>query len=455
LSGAGQTALAALLEQMQDAWRQVRLFGGTGQMPDWPAAGFALQMQETPALSAAPCTWAWQLPPANPFLGSAPTAVPALGIAVRVRWLPAPATGGQGVLYWRCCLAERVDAVELQALLGVALRSLEADAAEVGVALQLVARDDGWQLSLHGPAGLLPAVMQQVLPVLLRPAPAAWQQGRREARQAAAQAQAEMPFRQLLRRLPELFEPPGRECAALTPQSLHECYREARFDGLGVGIDAAGQAEVERLFRSVAPLHTAEAPAMGPAGRYWQDAAIACSDSALLLFCPLPATDAATEAAWRLLAQSCQGAFFQRLRSELQLGYAVFCGFRQVQAHRGILFAVQSPHASAEKILGHIETFLRLQGERLAALDEQALALMIGELRRQAQTNSPQELAERHWQAHLAGLPVQHERAVLRALTALQRPQLLAAHRQLSQARGGWRVLATAVKPASGWSTPS
>jgi secreted Zn-dependent insulinase-like peptidase len=176
----------------------------------------------------------------------------------------------------------------------------------------------------------------------------------------------------------------------------------------------------------------------------------------LLLFCPLPATDAATEAAWRLLAQACQGAFFQRLRSELQLGYAVFCGFRQVQAHRGILFAVQSPHASAEQILGHIEAFLQVQGERLAALDEQALALMAAELRRQmlAQTSSPQELAERHWQAHLAGLPVQHEMAVLQALAALGRPQLLAAHQQLSQAQGSWRVLATAAKPASGWSTP-
>ncbi|MNF47843.1 Protease 3 precursor [compost metagenome] len=455
LSGAGQTALAALLEQMQDARRQIRLFGGSGQMPDWPAAGFALQMQETPPLCAAPRTWAWRLPPANPFIAPAAAAVPALDIAARVRWLPAQAAGGQGVLYWRCRLAERVDVVLLQALLGVALGNLAADAAEVGVALHVVARDEGWQLSLHGPAALLPAVMQQALPVLLRPAPDAWPQGRREARQAAAQAQAEMPFRQLLKRLPELFAPPRRECAALTPQHLHECYRQARFDGLGMGIDATEQLAIERLFRSVAALHSAETPAMGPAGRYWQDAAIDCSDSALLLFCPLPAADAATEAAWRLLAQLCQGAFFQRLRSELQLGYAVFCGFRQVQAHRGILFAVQSPHASAEQVLGHIEAFLQAQGQRLAALDDRALARVADELRRQAQAGSPQELAERHWQAHLAGLSAQHEMDVLQALATLDRSQLLGAHRQLSEAQGGWRVLANAATPASGWSSPS
>lgn len=457
LSGAGQAALAELLEQLQDPRRLLMLFGSPQPMPSWPAPGFILHMQPEAPVNPAPRPWLWQLPPANPFLAPAATVLPALGIAARLRWLPAPATEGgcgQAMLYWRCWLAERVDAAELQGLLRVALRTVEADAAEAGVALQLAGRDDGWQVSLQGAAELLPTVLQVVLATLLCPEPGAWRQGPREARQAAIQAQSEMPFRQLLRRLPELFAPPGGECVGLSPQRLHECYRQARFDGLGVGMAPAGQAEVERLFSSVAPLHAPEAPQVGPAGRYWQDAAIDCSDSALLLFCPLPAADAATEAAWRLLVQACQGAFFQRLRSELQLGYAVFCGFRQVQAHRGILFAVQSPHASAEQILGHIEAFLQVQGERLAALDEQALALMAAELSRQDQTSSPQALAEQHWQAHLAGLPVQHERAVLQALTALQRPQLLAAHRQLSQAQGSWRVLANAAKPASGWSTP-
>lgn len=460
LSTVGQAALAGLLAQMQDARRLLQLFASTRPMPSWPAPGFALQMQETPPVSAAPCTWAWQLPPANPFFDPATVAMPALGIALRMRWLPAAAAGegapgvaGQAGLYWRCWLAERVDAGELQALLRVALRTLEADAAEVGVAVQLTARDDGWQLSLQGSAGLLPAVVQQVLPALLCPALVAWQQGPREARQATIQTQAEMPFRQLLGRLPELFAAPRRECAALTAQRLHECYRLARFDGQGVGMAAAGQAEIERLFSSVAPLNPPEPPAMGPAGRYWQDAAIDCSEAALLLFCPLPTADAATEAAWRLLAQFCQGAFYQRLRSELQLGYAVYCGFRQVQAHRGIVFVVQSPHASAEQILGHIEAFLQIQGERLAALDDQALALTAAELSRQA-PSSPQDLAEQHWQAHLAGLSAAHETAVWQALATLERPQLLAAHRQLSQAQGSWRVLATAAKPAAGWSSP-
>ncbi|MDO9623973.1 MAG: pyrroloquinoline quinone biosynthesis protein PqqF [Pseudomonas sp.] len=457
LSGAGQAAVAGLLEQMQDSRRMIMLCGSAQPRPGWPTPGFPLQMQEMLPVKAAPWSWVWQLPPANSFLEPVAAVAHALDMAAGVRWLPASVADGQAVLYWRCWLSERVDAAELQALLTVALRAIEADAEEVGVTLQLVARDDGWQLSLQGPAGLLPAVMQQALPALLCPAPGAWRQRQREARHAMAQEQAELPLRQLLRRLPELFAPPAGECAALTPQRLGEHYLQARFDGLGVGVDVAGQAAIEGLFSSVTALRAPDGPQALSGGRYWQEVTIDCSDSALLLFCPLPATDAVTEAAWRLLAQSCQSAFFQRLRSELQLGYALFCGFRQVHAQRGILFAVQSPHATAEQVLGHIETFLQLQGERLTALDEQALVRMTAELRRQAlaQASSLQEFAEQHWQAHLAGLPAQHEMAVLQALAALGRPQLLAAHCQLSQAQGSWRVLATAAMPASGWSSAS
>ncbi|NIU63545.1 MAG: hypothetical protein GWN66_23725, partial [Pseudomonas stutzeri] len=46
------------------------------------------------------------------------------------------------------------------------------------------------------------------------------------------------------------------------------------------------------------------------------------TETALVLFCPLPARTPAVEAAWRQLARLMEGAFFRRLRSELQLGYA-------------------------------------------------------------------------------------------------------------------------------------
>ncbi|WP_371922949.1 hypothetical protein [Pseudomonas sp. 2FG] len=78
-------------------------------------------------------------------------------------------------------------------------------------------------------------------------------------------------------------------------------------------------------------------------------------------FCPLPDQRAASEVVWRLVALLLESAFFQRLRSELQLGYAVFCGFRQVGTRQGLLFAVQSPTVDAAEILRHIEAFLAAQ----------------------------------------------------------------------------------------------
>lgn len=445
--------VAALLAQMQQASRRIQLVADTAPMPDWPAAGFALQMRREAPLAAAPRAWAWQLPAANVFTQT-PVALPdTIAVPAQLRWLPAPMTdtSGQGVLHWRCLFIERIAAAPLQALFRVALRALEADAAEVGVVLQITSVEDAWQLSLRGPATLLPRVLGEALPLLLDPPAGAWRQSLRQAREEAAQDATEMAFRQLLRRLPELFSVPGN-CAQPTPYALRERYRQARFEGLGVAFEATGRSEIEQLLANVAPLAAAEPPVQPSAGRYWRDAAIRCEDSVLLLFCPQPAADAASEAGWRLLAQLYQGPFFQRLRSELQLGYAVFCGFRQVQERRGILFAVQSPQASPAEILAHIEAFLLAQGERLAALDEQSLRGASDELCRQLQGANSAEFAEQRWQFHLAGLPEQHDAALQQALAAISHHDLLYCQRQLSLAQGGWHVLANAAPPNADWS---
>ncbi|CAM5563084.1 Coenzyme PQQ synthesis protein F OS=Stutzerimonas stutzeri OX=316 GN=pqqF PE=3 SV=1 [Stutzerimonas stutzeri] len=92
--------------------------------------------------------------------------------------------------------------------------------------------------------------------------------------------------------------------------------------------------------------------------RLWWCLGEPAAETAVLLFCPLPTRDARQEATWRALARTMESGFFRRLRSELQLGYAVFCGFRQFGEHAGILFAVQSPSATAAQIVAHIEEFL-------------------------------------------------------------------------------------------------
>jgi coenzyme PQQ biosynthesis probable peptidase PqqF len=457
LSREGQGALSAVLAQMRMPQRWITLLGGRRAQADWPIVGFSLRMALAPPLVAAARTWHWQLPVANPLLDPQPLAARACDSAALWRWLPAPGMagdrpgGGAGALHLRCCFADSVPAARMLAVAQATLRETLASAAEVGVTLQLAAQDDGLQLALRGPTALLPKVLERVLIQLPSPTPGTVRQA------AQGAAQAEMLFRQLLRRLPELFAPAACEPAALTPERLQGLYRQARFEGLGVGLSDARQAEIERLFSQVRPLPVPATPAPPGPGRHWMDAAIESSESALLLFCPQAAADASSEAGWRMLAQFYQGAFFRRLRSELQLGYAVFCGFRQVRGQRGILFAVQSPHASAQEILGHIEVFLQAQGERLAALDDAAVARLAAELRGQlaVQASSLYDYAEQHWQQHLAGLPEQHAAALGKALGAPSRTALLHCHRQLLQAQGGWWVLANAAGPASGWSPPS
>lgn len=103
---------------------------------------------------------------------------------------------------------------------------------------------------------------------------------------------------------------------------------------------------------------------------------------------------------YRLLAHRLQGPFYQRLRVELQLGYAVFSALRQVQGHTGLLLGVQSPKADPAQILEHMRCVVAGFTHDLTddAEARQALA---------AQFHEPDmgnaDVAEWAWQARLAG----------------------------------------------------
>lgn len=451
LSARGEHSLRVVLGQMQQPQRLIELLASAAEQPLWPTSGFALRMAGMPHGPAVAADWRWQLPAANPFFAaSSPPAAP-LSCSAQLRWLAAPAgqADGQGALYWRCCFAEPLPLHIVLAVAQEALRETQANAAQAGVSLHLSAASAGLQLVLQGPAEMLVRVTQQALPRLLEPEEAAWQLGLRQAQGNPQQGQ--MPIRQLLQRLPKLLQPPA--CASASLEQLQERYRQVRLEGLGVAIAPGGQRTLEALFATFADLVPAASERAVEAGRYWLHGSCDSAEAVLLLFCPQPAADAASEAGWRLLAHVYQGAFFQRLRSELQLGYAVFCGFRQVQGQAGILFAVQSPHASTEQILGHIEDFVQAQGERLAGLADGAIAEAVMQVQAQLQgaAGNLADFAEQQWLLHLAGLPASHAAAVVQALDRCGQQALLHSQVLLSQGRGGWRVLANSAPPASGW----
>ncbi len=219
-----------------------------------------------------------------------------------------------------------------------ALRPLCGQARLGGVEMGLEALGEDWSLSLLGPRDRLEAAVRPALARLLA-APPDWRaSGERLSSAERRRSATGLPIRQLLEALPGLLGEPLAEV---------DDWRRTRWDALVMQAAMPdprwmpGQAAGERL-----------EPMPPRPGRHRRELAMD-GESALLLFCPLPSPEVPMEAAWRLLARLHEPAFQRRLRDELQLGYALFCGFREVGARRGLLFAAQSPRACPERLLEH------------------------------------------------------------------------------------------------------
>ncbi len=310
-----------------------------------------------------------------------------------------------------------------------ALRPLCGQARLGGVEMGLEALGEDWSLSLLGPRDRLEAAVRPALARLLA-APPDWRaNGERLSSAERRRSATGLPIRQLLDALPGLLGEPLAEV---------DDWRRTRWDALVMQAAMPdprwmpGQAAGERL-----------EPLPPRPGRHRRELAMD-GESALLLFCPLPTQEVPMEAAWRLLARLHEPAFQRRLRDELQLGYALFCGFREVGARRGLLFAAQSPRACPERLLEHMETFLQRSAEALAQLPAQRLAglreALADDLRRAP--GSFAERARRAWAEHLGG-GAGRSRLLAEAALGLSGDDLLAAQARLLEARGGWWVLSS------------
>lgn len=440
-------ALSALLGQMR---RQRPLVLTCDRRPCEPrqAGGFPLHLDAEAPPRAEPRRWRWRQPEPNPWLRPAPAALPAVAIDPALRFLEQGDTPGPGALFLRWRLAETPPG--LWRALGAALRPTHWAARQAGVELHFEDGEGGWSLQLHGPTDLLPQVLEAFAGLLRAPPRRALAEALR--RQAdEADDGGEMPIRRLLRRLPRFWT--AESAAASGPQDLARAWHGARWDGLAAGLPAASSGRLQAALARLPgqPARGDRAGLAPGAGlRWWQ--AGDSGESALLLFCPLPASAPATEAAWRLLAQLMEGAFYRRLRSELQLGYAVSCGFRQVGGRSGILFAVQSSSASVGQLLAHVEAFLDERQAWLQALEAAPLAEERARVaaRLADAAGNPRELAEWAWQARLAGRGTGHPERVRAALERLRRDEAARQLAALRTAAGGWCALANAPPPP-GW----
>lgn len=102
-----------------------------------------------------------------------------------------------------------------------------------------------------------------------------------------------------------------------------------------------------------------------------------------------------------VIAQWLETPFYQKLRTEEQLGYIVNAGYSPLLEAPGIALLVQSPDVDSETVAEHMDTFLENAGQALEQLDDEALApyrRAVHDRLRQRDT-SLAGMANRYWQA--------------------------------------------------------
>ena len=150
-----------------------------------------------------------------------------------------------------------------------------------------------------------------------------------------------------------------------------------------------------------------------------------------------------------MLAHLAQTPFYQRLRGELQVGYAVFSGIRQFNGQTGLLFGVQSPDVALADLLDHIQAFIKQLPALINGSDELGNAALARQFSPQALPTS--QAAELLWQARLAGHGANYLEQLRELIQTRTRQHLVEAAAQLSQAAGGWRCLANGAPAGDHW----
>ena len=407
----------------------------------------------------------WQLPAPNPFLRSeapAPNAGLIRGQTSKHRGLRTfaqdrsrtrrehspmqfsqalPDHTDEGAVYLRWQLAASPHS-NLQANLETRLQPLREDARQAGIDFSFSASGNQWLLKMTGLQEPMPTILEHALKELTK--------SDADAPLPAPQKVALIPIRQLLQALPG-------HCLERTADSddLQQLWLGARWDGLATGLSAQTQAAMGFALSRVpgtADNQSTPAPSIH-AQHLWTAIDTQSNEHALLLFCPTATLDITDEAAWRLLAHICQTPFYQRLRVELQLGYAVFSALRQVHGQTGILFGVQSPTVAPVALLEHVKTFLADLPGMIERIDETTFVAQRQSLADQFDSATlPDTLAaELLWQAKLAGHSSDYLERLPRAILMIDRQALLAAAKRLIHADGGWRCLASGASPGSPW----
>ncbi|PQZ85036.1 MULTISPECIES: pyrroloquinoline quinone biosynthesis protein PqqF [Pseudomonas] len=402
------------------------------------------------ALPLAPSRHAWQMPPNNPFLR--PSVKEERAGLIRgqtsahrgLRTFAQDRSRGRkdaAALTFSQALAKDSDegALYLQwryAPTGLepALQPLREQARQAGVDISFETVGNDWQVKMSGLHEPMPAIVEALA------------QGLNQAQETPVAPAPLIAIRELLKALPAC-------CAGLTPKSDAASWTTARWQGLALGLPAACEAMIKsaalRLPGQPAMLERQPADVAGQ--RVWHAVHTDSVEAAVLLFCPTPSQTLADEAAWRLLGHLLQGPFYQRLRVELQIGYAVFSGVRQLNGQTGLLMGVQSPSVSLEGIVDHLQRFLTQLPQWISAQDvgNQTLAQQFS-----TQALPVAQAAELLWHAHLAGHGPRYLDDLQHLISTATHEDVQRAACQLNDASGGWHYVANGPCTANAAARP-
>lgn len=352
-----------------------------------------------------------------------------------------PDNTAEGAIYLRWRL-EAAPHPRLQQRLENSLQPLREDARQAGVDFSFSATGNEWLLKVTGLQEPMPTVLEHALKELTKPASGFLQEEQKST--------ALIPIKHLLKALPDhCLEHAG------VSDDLPQLWASARWEGQATGLSAQTQAAMGLALSRVPGAADTQpsSPTSINSQRLWTTLDTESSEHALLLFCPTASQDICDEAAWRLLAHVCQTPFYQRLRVELQLGYAVFSALRQIHGQTGILFGVQSPDTAPLKLLGHIEHFLSDLPGLVEGIDETTFIAHRQALADQFDIAALPlaQAAELLWQGKLAGHSSDYLTQLPLSILAIDRSALIATAHRLNNAEGGWRCLASSSEPEAPW----
>jgi coenzyme PQQ biosynthesis probable peptidase PqqF len=396
----------------------------------------------------------WRLPQRNRFLRPSRRPDQPVGAARAMRYAPgvdSSAHEAELLLRWHVGASHHNG---LWQVLDRGLQRIVHEARQAGVKVLFTRLGEDWQLRLSGIGEPMPSLLEHVLAILNAPPPEVW----RYAEPLAPPVQT--PIRELLRQLPEHCLGNVRATSRqhnedVQPGKLQKLWSVATWEGLAVGFGEAGASALNHALRAMPGMPDAHMAARARAmqGKRWSVLPTPGSEHALLLFCPALPGSISEDAAWRLIAQIAQAPFYQRLRVELQLGYAVFSSFRQIAGVPGLVFGVQSPGTDQPALLNHLEQFLKQLPRLIGNLGSEKL---VGQRQGLINRLKPEEmetsqLADMLWQAHLGGHSEDYLKRLQQAMGELRSADLVSAAWRLANAEHGWLVLTNGGERPTGW----